>query len=183
MPRRFFLRYMPKPDTLKRQRSLRFIAPLIADPRLWQLTRRSVANAFSVGLFCAMLPIPCQMVAAALGARFSRSNLALAVGLVWITNPLTMPLFFYGNYWVGTFFLDTPVREAPSRLSTQWLAEQMHNIMPALLLGSLVSAVVLAIMANVAVRLVWRWHVSHHWKRRRQKRRQRRARVEAEFDD
>ncbi len=58
MPRRFLQRYMPKPDTLKRQRSLRFIAPLIADPGLWLLTRRSVANAFSVGLFCAMLPIP-----------------------------------------------------------------------------------------------------------------------------
>lgn len=70
-----------------------FMAPLIADPGLWQLTRRSVANAFSVGLFCAMLPIPCQMVAAALGARLTRCNLALAVGLVWITNPLTMPLF------------------------------------------------------------------------------------------
>lgn len=183
MPRRFFQRYMPKPDTLRRQRSLRFIAPLIADPGLWQLTRRSVANAFSVGLFCAMLPIPCQMVAAALGARFSRCNLALAAGLVWITNPLTMPLVFYGNYRLGSLLLDTPPREAPSRISTRWLAEQMHDIMPALLLGSLVSALALALIANVAVRLIWRWHVSHHWKRRRQQRRLRRARVEAEFDD
>ena len=83
MPRRFLQRYMPKPDTLRRQRSLRFMAPLIADPGLWLLTRRSVANAFSVGLFCAMLPIPFQMVVAALGARLSRCNLALSVGLVW----------------------------------------------------------------------------------------------------
>ena len=82
MPRRFLQRYMPKPDTLRRQRSLRFMAPLIADPGLWLLTRRSVANAFSVGLFCAMLPIPFQMVVAALGARLSRCNLALSVGLV-----------------------------------------------------------------------------------------------------
>ncbi|SDN22326.1 DUF2062 domain-containing protein [Vreelandella arcis] len=183
MPRRFLQRYMPKPDTLKRQRSLRFMAPLIADPRLWQLTRRNVANAFSVGLFCAMLPIPFQMVVAALGARFCRCNLALAAGLVWITNPLTMPLVFYGNYRLGTFFLGTPLREAPSRISTSWIAEQMHDIMPALVLGSLVSALVLAVTANVAVRLIWRWHVSHHWKRRRHKRRRRRARIEAEFDD
>ena len=92
MPRRFLQRYMPKPDTIRRQRSLRFMAPLIADPGLWLLTRRSVANAFSVGLFCAMLPIPFQMVVAALGARLARCNLALSVGLVWVTNPLTMPL-------------------------------------------------------------------------------------------
>ncbi|MGM0831597.1 DUF2062 domain-containing protein [Halomonas qinghailakensis] len=183
MPRRFLQRYMPKPDTLRRQRSLRFIAPLIADPGLWLLTRRSVANAFSVGLFCAMLPIPFQMVVAALGARFTRCNLALSVGLVWITNPLTMPVIFYFNYRIGTFLLEAPVREAPSRISTRWIAEQMHDIMPPLMLGSLISAVLLAIIANIVIRLIWRWHVSHHWKRRRLKRRQRRARIESEFDD
>ncbi|HAA46245.1 MAG: hypothetical protein XD36_0164 [Halomonas sp. 54_146] len=183
MPRRFLQRYMPKPDTIRKQRSLRFMAPLIADPGLWLLTRRSVANAFSVGMFCAMLPIPFQMVVAALGARLTRCNLALSIGLVWITNPLTMPLIFYGNYWIGTFILGAPVREAPSRISTRWIAEQMHDIMPPLIVGSLFTAVILAIVANIGIRLIWRWHVSHNWKRRRLKRRQRRAQVEAEFDD
>lgn len=183
MPRRFLQRYMPKPDTLRQQRSLRCIAPLIADPGLWLLTRRSVANAFSVGLFCAMLPIPFQMVVAALGAKFSRCNLALSVGLVWITNPLTMPVIFYFNYRIGTFLLEAPVREAPSRISTRWIAEQMHDILPPLMLGSLISALLLAMLANIVIRLIWRWHVSHHWKRRRLKRRQRRACVESEFDD
>jgi uncharacterized protein (DUF2062 family) len=183
MPRRFLQRYMPKPDTLRRQRSLRFMAPLIADPGLWLLTRRSVANAFSVGLFCAMLPIPFQMVVAALGARLSRCNLALSVGLVWVTNPLTMPLIFYVNYRIGTFLLGAPAREAPSRISTRWIAEQMHDILPPLLLGSLMTAIVLAVVANIGIRLIWRWHVSHNWKSRRLKRRRRRARIESEFDD
>ncbi|MEE3268096.1 MAG: DUF2062 domain-containing protein [Pseudomonadota bacterium] len=183
MPRRFLQRYMPKPDTLRRQRSLRFMAPLIADPGLWLLTRRSVANAFSVGLFCAMLPIPFQMVVAALGARLSRCNLALSVGLVWVTNPLTMPLIFYVNYRIGTFLLGAPAREAPSRISTRWIAEQMHDILPPLLLGSLMTAIVLAVVANIGIRLIWRWHVSHNWKRRRRKRPRRRARNESEFVD
>ncbi|XKH61271.1 DUF2062 domain-containing protein [Halomonas sediminis] len=183
MPRRFLQRYMPRPDTLSRQRSLRFMAPLIADPALWVLSRRSVANAFSVGLFCAMLPIPFQMVVAALGARWSRCNLALSVGLVWITNPLTMPLIFFGNYRLGAWLLDTPPREAPSRVSTQWIAEQMADIMPALLLGSVATALLLAVAANVSIRLIWRWHVTQHWKRRRLKRQQRRACIESEFDD
>ncbi|CAN0551976.1 unnamed protein product [Ectocarpus sp. 12 AP-2014] len=183
MPRRFLQRYMPKPDTIRKQRSLRFMAPLIADPGLWLLTRRSVANAFSVGVFCAMLPIPFQMVVAALGARLTRCNLALSIGLVWITNPLTMPLIFYGNYRIGTFMLGEPVREAPSRISTRWIAEQMHDIMPPLIVGSLVTAIILAIFVNVAIRLIWRWHVSHNWKRRRLKRRQRRSQIETEFDD
>ncbi|MGP8290553.1 DUF2062 domain-containing protein [Vreelandella zhanjiangensis] len=183
MPRRFLQRYMPKPDMLRQQRSLRFMAPLIADPGLWLLTRRSVANAFSVGLFCAMLPIPFQMVVAAIGARLSRCNLALSVSLVWVTNPLTMPLIFYCNYRLGTFILGEPVREAPTRISTRWIAEQMHDILPPLVVGSLVTAIVLALVANVGIRLIWRWHVSHNWKRRRQNRQRRRARVESEFDD
>ncbi|MCP1314255.1 MULTISPECIES: DUF2062 domain-containing protein [unclassified Halomonas] len=183
MPRRFLQRYMPRPDTLRRQRSLRFMAPLIADPGLWLLTRKSVANAFSVGLFCAMLPIPLQMMVAALGARVFRCNLALSVSLVWITNPLTMPVIFYFNYRVGTYLMGAPVREAPSRISTRWLAEQMHDIVPPLFLGSVVTAIIVAVLANIAIRLIWRWHVSHNWKRRRQKRRQRRARIESEFDD
>ncbi|MCB8889754.1 DUF2062 domain-containing protein [Vreelandella malpeensis] len=183
MPRRFLQRYMPRPDTLRRQRSLRFMAPLIADPGLWLLTRKSVANAFSVGLFCAMLPIPLQMMVAALGARVFRCNLALSVSLVWITNPLTMPVIFYFNYRVGTYLMGAPVREAPSRISTRWLAEQMHDIVPPLFLGSVVAAIIVAVLANIAIRLIWRWHVSHNWKRRRQKRRQRRARIESEFDD
>ncbi|MFI0471466.1 DUF2062 domain-containing protein [Halomonas sp. HMF6819] len=182
MPRRFLQRYMPKPDTLRRQRSLRFMAPLIADPGLWLLTRKSVANAFSVGIFCALLPIPLQMMLAALGARIGRCNLALSVSLVWITNPLTMPVIFYFNYRVGTFLMGAPVREAPSRISTRWLAEQMHDILPPLFLGSIVTAVVLAVLANVTIRLLWRWHVSYNWKRRRQKRRRRRAKIESEFD-
>lgn len=183
MPRRFLQRYMPKPDTLRRQRSLRLLAPLLTDPRLWLLTRRSVANAFSVGLFCAMLPIPFQMIIAALGARLTRCNLALSVGLVWVTNPLTMPLIFYGNYLIGAFFLGSPVRKAPTRISTRWVAEQMQDIMPALALGSLLSAIALAIIANVGIRLIWRWNVSRNWRQRRLKRQQRRARIKSEFDD
>ncbi|APX93611.1 ATP-binding protein [Halomonas sp. 1513] len=173
MPRRLLQRYMPHPDTLKRKRSLRFMGRLIGDPSLWVLSRRSVANAFMVGLFSALLPIPFQMVVAAFGAWLLRCNLPLSVGLVWITNPLTMPLIFYGNYRVGAWLLDTPAREAPTRLSTRWIAEQMVDIMPILVVGSLVSAVVIGLAANLVIRLIWRWQVSRSWRRRRLRRRRR----------
>ncbi|MCE8015682.1 DUF2062 domain-containing protein [Halomonas sp. MCCC 1A17488] len=174
MPRRFLQRYMPNPETLRRQRSLRFMSRMIGDPGLWVLTRRTVANAFSVGMFSAMLPIPCQMVVAALGAWLLRCNLPLSVGLVWITNPLTMPLVFYGNYRIGAWLMDTPAREAPARISTRWIAERMADILPALALGSVATAIVLAILANLLVRLVWRWRISRSWKQRTLKRRLRR---------
>jgi|SRR5690554_2105186 len=178
MPRRFLQRYMPNPETLRRQRSLRFMSNLIGDPRLWMLSRRSVANAFSVGLFTAMLPIPFQMVVAAFGAWLLRCNLPLSIGLVWTTNPLTMPLVFYGNYRIGAWLMNTPAREAPTQISTRWIAERMVDILPALALGSVVAAIVLATLSNVLVRLIWRWHISRSWKQRVMRRRQRRLNME-----
>ncbi len=175
MPRRFLQRYMPHPETLRRQRSLRFMSHLIGNPTLWVLSRRSVANAFSVGLFSAMLPIPFQMVVAAFGAWVARANLPLSVGLVRITNPLTMPLIFYGNYRLGAWLMNTPAREAPDRLSTRWIAEQMADILPALAVGSVVSAIVLAVLGNLAIRLIWRWQISRSWQARRRRRRRRPA--------
>ncbi|HSP57788.1 MAG TPA: DUF2062 domain-containing protein [Halomonas sp.] len=171
MPRRFLQRYIPHPETLRRQRSLRLVSGLIADPSLWMLSRRSVANAFSVGLFSAMLPMPFQMAVAAFGAWLIRGNLPLSVGLVWITNPLTMPLIFYGNYRLGAWLMDANVREAPSQLSTRWIADRLVDILPALMVGSLVSAVGLALLGNVMIRLIWRWQVSRSWKRRARRRR------------
>jgi uncharacterized protein (DUF2062 family) len=175
MPRRFLQRYMPHPDALKGNRSLRFMRHLIGDASLWMLSRRTVANAFMIGVFCALLPIPFQMVLAAGGACLLRCNLPLSIGLVWITNPLTMPIIFYGNYRLGAWLLATPPRAAPDTLSTQWVAEQLVDILPALALGSLVAAVVAGLAANAGIRLIWRWQVSRSWRRRRKERRLRAA--------
>lgn len=180
MPRRLLQRYLPHPDALRRRRSLRVVSHLIGNPSLWVLTRRSVANAFSIGLFSALLPIPFQMLVAAAGSWLVRCNLPLSIGLVWITNPLTMPLIFYGNYRLGTWLLDMPVREAPERISTRWIAEQLVEILPTLALGSLVAAVAIAALANLAIRLVWRWQVSRNWKARARRRRHQRPAVREE---
>lgn len=171
MPRRLLQRYMPHPETLQRNRSLRFMSHIIGNPTLWVLTRRSVGNAFMLGLFCALLPIPFQMVLAAVGAWLLRCNLPLSIGLVWLTNPLTMPFIFYCNYRLGAWLLDTPARHVPDHLSTRWVAAQMMDIMPVLFVGSLASAVAIGLASNVVVRLIWRWQVSRNWKRRTRRRR------------
>lgn len=172
MPRRLIQRYLPAPEQLRNQKSLRFMHHLIGNPVLWQISRQTVANAFMVGLFCALLPLPGQMLLAALGAWLLRCNLPLAVALVWVTNPLTMPVIFYVTYIVGTWLLQTPPRHMPDQLSVQWFATQLADIMPALFLGSLVCAVAIGLASNILIRLLWRWHIVRSW-RRRQKRRQR----------
>ncbi|MEE3214634.1 MAG: DUF2062 domain-containing protein, partial [Pseudomonadota bacterium] len=87
----------------------------------------------------------------------------------------TMPIIFYGNYCLGAWLLQQPALHAPHRLTTEWLQGQLMDILPSLLFGSLVAAVIVGALANVVIRLLWRWQVSRSWKARRRRRRQTRA--------
>ncbi len=171
MPRRFFKRYMPHPDRLKAHKSLRFLGTLIHDPNLLHLNRHSVSRAMAIGLFWAMIPMPLQMLAAALCAVSARANLPIAVGLVWLTNPLTMPPVFYCNYKVGAWLLDTPVSPMPMELSLAWVRQMLDSHWQPLFLGSFVVGVVVAILGYIATQSYWRWWVGRSWRKRQMDRR------------
>ncbi|MFC0338797.1 hypothetical protein SAMN05421848_0318 [Kushneria avicenniae] len=173
MLRQLIQRYLPDPEAIRRQKSLRLIHPLLGNPALWLVTRRSIANGMSVGLFCALLPIPGQMLVAAIGAWWLRGHLPLALALVWLTNPLTMPVVFYVTYRAGAWILQTPPRALPDEVSVSWFANQLIDMMPSLIIGSLACALVIGIVANILTRLCWRWHILRVWRKRRQHRRPR----------
>jgi len=140
------------------------------DPNLWHLNRRSVSGAVAVGLFCAFLPIPFQMVVAAAGAILCRVNLPLAVAGVWITNPITIPPIFYFNYVVGETLLGMEPMPMDFELTLEWLTAELAHIWQPLLLGSLVMATVMAALGMLTVRLLWRMHIVSHYRKRKQRR-------------
>lgn len=167
MPRRIIKKYMPDPKKLQQQKSLRFLGKLLEDPGLLHLTRRSVANAFMVGIFCAFIPVPFQMVLAAAGAMLLHCNLPISVGLVWITNPVTMPVMFYGTYLVGSWLLGVEAQPMPDELTLEWLGKLLNDAWMPLYLGSAFVGVIMAILSNISIRLVWRWQVSKSWNKRK----------------
>jgi uncharacterized protein len=169
MPKRIFKRYMPDHQTIRDHKHLRFLGTLLHDPNILQLNRRSVAGAFSVGLFFAFMPVPFQMVLAALGAVAARVNLPISVALVWITNPLTMPPIFYFAYKVGTWLLDTPIQAMEFELSVEWLSHSLGEIWQPFLLGCFVCGASFALAGNVLIRLFWRGMVTWNWHKRGQK--------------
>ena len=171
MPRRIIKRYMPDHQTIRDHKHLQFLGSLLHDPNILHLNRRSVSGAFSVGLLMAFVPVPFQMVLAAIGAIVMRVNLPIAVALVWVTNPFTMPPIFYFAYKVGTWILQTPLQNIQFELSTQWLMEELGVIWQPFLLGCFVCGVTLAVVGNASIRLFWRLHVSRSWRKRQQDRR------------
>lgn len=185
MPRRVFKRYMPHPDSIREHKSLRFLGKLTHDPNLWHLNRHSVARAMAIGLFAALIPLPLQMLLAAILAVPVRANLPISVGLVWLTNPLTMPPVFYCTYKVGSWILQVPAGEIDqlwprishfiSEPSWELLTNLWSPILAPLLVGSLLSGVLIGALGYCLTRVYWRWWVRHNWRKRQEARRLRNA--------
>ena len=96
MPRRYLRQILPTPRRLRDAGAVRLFGRAIHNPDLWHLNRHSVALAVAVGLFMAFMPVPVpvQMILAAAGAIMLGCNLPIAVVIVWVSNPVTMPPLF-----------------------------------------------------------------------------------------
>jgi len=170
MPKRVIKRYLPDHDKIRDHKHLRLLGPLLHDPNLLHLNRRSVSGAFAVGLFMAWLPVPFQMLLSAVTAIIVRVNLPISVVLVWITNPITMPPMFYFAYKVGTWILGQTPEDAEFELTMEWIAQSIDEIWQPLLLGSFIVGVVSSILSFVIIRWLWRLKVIQNWKQRKAKR-------------
>jgi uncharacterized protein (DUF2062 family) len=168
MPKKFLQRLMPDHRTIREHRHLRFLGTLLHDPNLWHLNRRSASGAFAVGLFTAWVPIPFQMLLAAIGAILFRVNLPLSAALVWVTNPLTMPPMFYFAYLVGGWVLGgASVDHIAFELSFKWLTTELVLIWQPFLLGCLIMGLLSAATGYLVIRGLWWLHlVKYHRSRK-----------------
>jgi uncharacterized protein (DUF2062 family) len=170
MPRRYFKRYAPDQEKIRRCKALRIFGERLHDPNLWHLNRRSVSSAFFIGIFWCFQPLPSQMVAAAATAMVLRANLPLSAALVWITNPITIPPVFYFVYLVGHYLLGRGAQELHFDFTLDSLMANFGAIWEPLVLGGLVCGLVFGAIGYLAIRGFWRWHVLRHLKRRRARR-------------
>lgn len=160
---------MPDHQTIKENKYLKVFGNLLHNANLWHLNRHSVAKAFAIGLFFAFIPVPFQMVLAAGAAILFHANLPLSIALVWLTNPLTMPVIFYACYLVGTLVLAQPQQEFAFEASWQWVVDSLSTIGPAFLLGCGILATVFAVIGYFGIQALWRYSVAKAWKERAQK--------------
>lgn len=166
---------MPSHEAIKKHPSLGILGSAIEDPNLFHLNRYSVSMAFLVGIFLAFFPVPGQMVLAALVAFWVRCNLPLAVALVWITNPITIPFIFFSTYKLGTWLLDTPAMDLNASFSWEWINNELSRIWKPLLIGSLCAGSFFSITSYTAIKLLWRWRVTYAWHHRKERRKKKEA--------
>lgn len=167
MPRRIIQRYMPDCDKVRNHKHLRCFGRWLHKSALWKLNRRSVAMAVAVGLFFAFVPVPFQMILAAGGAVYFNANMPISVGMVWLTNPLTMPPVFYFAYLVGDWLLGSQGGEFQFEASWDWLVHGLAHVWQPFLLGCFVLGVSSALLGYVGMHVTWRYMVKRRWQRRR----------------
>lgn len=166
MPKKTIQKFLPDHQKIKQNRAINFFGTWLHDANLWHLNRKSARGAFALGVFNAFIPVPFQMYLSALGAILFKVNLPLSVGLVWISNPLTMPPLFYGCYLVGEWILGPSGYDFTFELSWDWLVQSVSTIGPTFLFGCLVTACFMALISFFIIDYLWRYSVKKAWKQR-----------------
>jgi len=167
MPRKLFKRWMPDPQRVKNIPGLSRLGNLIHDPNLFHINRHSLSAGVFVGLFIAFLPIPGQVLVAAFMAWKLRCNLPIAVILVWISNPITMPFIFFAEYQIGANILMLEQGRFSFDFSWHWFMNEFPKIWAPLVLGSILMSLFFSCAGYLAVQWYWRWHVGRRWTNRR----------------
>ncbi len=170
MPKDFIKKYLPDPEKMKAHKSLAFMGEVLHEPNLWHLNRHSVTKAFAIGLFWGCIPMPLQMVAAALMAVRLNANLPLSVMLVWFSNPVTMPPIFYFEYLIGAWLLDMPAMAFEYELSVEWITGKLYEVGFPMFVGAFLCGIILSFSGYMLVDRIWRRSVRRKWHLRQQKR-------------
>jgi len=176
MPKQFIdkiiKKYVPDPEVLITHKHLTFLGDRLRDPNLWHLSRRSVSMAFAVGLFAAWIPVPMQMVISAVGALYYRANLPIAIVLVWITNPVTMPPLFYFAYRVGMWFMNRSSPTDESGFSVESMLSGLSDVWEPFLLGCFIMGIICSSAGYFGIRYFWALQINQKWAERKAKRTQ-----------
>ncbi len=179
--KQFIKRWTPSADSVRSNRSLRWLGPLLNRPWLWQFNRRSVSLGVAIGVFFGFLFPVLQAILSAVFALMFRANLPVAIVSTLVSNPFTYAPIAILAYELGsavlgestsaedlTMFEDTVAEMSASNPST-W--DQILSIGKPVFLGLAIFAVVGSISAFAVTNLGWRLLVASQRARRRRQRR------------
>ena len=167
MLKKILRKWILSPGKVRQHRSLRIFGGWVEDRNLWRLSRHTTAKAFGIGLYCAMLPVPGQMIISVALAIVFTANVPLSFSLIFITNPLTMPAIYFAAYKLGTLVLGTKPLDIEFEASWTWFAQSLDDIWWPLLVGSQVMGVILGVLGYWLIDAMWRNAIRRQWHARK----------------
>jgi len=159
-------KWLPSEAKLRRMGGGRPMRWLTARKGVWSLHRRALAGGIALGLFIGLTPtVGFQTPLILAGALLFRANFPAAFLALWVSNPLTTPLLYWGFNRLGAalFADDFPVEAVAHLAPYLQMAIQQSTY---LWLGSLLLAVPGAILGYTAFIGAWRYATVRRWRQR-----------------
>ncbi len=118
------------------------------------INRKSVSRAVFWGLLIGFIPMPFQMLAVLALTPFTKFNVPIAISMVWLSNPFTMPFMYYMEYQTGNFLLDNP--PLPDiELTLEWFQLHWDCIILPLYVGTIPYSIIVSTLAYITINWCW----------------------------
>jgi uncharacterized protein (DUF2062 family) len=118
------------------------------------VNRKSITRGIFIGLFWGFIPMPMQMLAVLSMTPFFRFNVPIAISMVWLSNPLTMPFMYYMEYQTGNLILGRDGLEN-IELTLTWFSENWDNILVPLYIGTIPYSVFVSALIYLILNRLW----------------------------
>ncbi|NOR55627.1 MAG: DUF2062 domain-containing protein [Sulfurovum sp.] len=124
-------------------------------PRAYfNVNRKMITRGILIGLFWAFIPMPMQMLAVIACTPFIRFNVAVAIAMVWLSNPFTMPPMYYMEYLTGNFILGKEGLPDVA-LTLEWFSDNIADIFVPLYVGAAFYSTVVSFLIYLFVNWLW----------------------------
>ena len=130
------------------------------------VNRKSITRGLLIGIFWGFIPMPMQMLAVVFTTPFVKFNVPIAISMVWLSNPITMPFMYYMEYLTGAFMLG--MEHLKVQMTIDWFHGHLGDIFIPLYVGTLFYAITVSVLVYYGVN--WLWIKSVHKEKRHQKR-------------
>ncbi|HEY1123157.1 MAG TPA: DUF2062 domain-containing protein [Haloferula sp.] len=115
--------------------------------RLWKPCRDTVAVGLAIGLFFGVIPLIPQSLFAAIAAMRVKANIPFAVGITWVSNPVTNVPIWVSQLWLGNQVQNLLHLDAPEFAGTFQIPHVGVVNAATFLIGVLLSGLILALLA------------------------------------
>lgn len=162
-------RHIPTRELLAGQRWLRWLGPLLHQPRLWHWSRRGVALGVGIGVFFGLLIPLVQIPFSAVTAVVLRANVPVAVTSTLVTNPVTFAPIYYAAYHLGAWLTGTDAAAPPplpDGSADESLWQSLGSVGLPLFIGLSIAAVSCGIGSYALISMVWYWRVMRKRRKR-----------------
>jgi len=118
------------------------------------INRRSVTRGVAVGLFWGFIPMPMQMLAVIATTPLLKFNVPIAISMVWLSNPFTMPPMYYMEYLTGNFFLGQEgIHDI--EMTVDWFKENLADVFVPLYVGTAFYSIVITGIIYLILNRLW----------------------------